>query len=208
MKILFIDTSGKDVSIATYKDNKILSLISQEQFNKHSIYTIPYIKKSLDDSHIKEQEIEKIIVVSGPGSFTGIRIGLTIAKVYSYLLNINVVTISSLKALALSKQNCEVIAIIDARNDNYYVGAYNSRYENLIEEKFMNKQELLSLIKKYPKAILVSNDNFNIDSFEAKKISLDIENIINYYKNDPGVNNFLIKTNYLKKPQAEENKNQ
>lgn len=206
MKILFIDTSLKDVSIATYESGKILSLISECIPNLHSIYTIPYIDRCLTESKIDKKEVEKIIVINGPGSFTGIRIGLTIAKVYSYILNINVVCVSSLKALALSTNGEIIISVLNARNDNYYVGIYDNYYNNLDKECFMNKEELISLISKYDCVKLVSNEEINIDGYIVNTVKLDILNIINYYKDDVGVNNFLVKPNYLKKPEAEEKK--
>ncbi len=129
MKMLFIDTSLKDVSIATYESSKLLSVISECIPNMHSIYTIPYIDRCLTESKIDKKEVEKIIVINGPGSFTGIRIGLTIAKVYSYILNINVVCVSSLKALALSTSGEIIISVLNARNDNYYVGIYDKYYK-------------------------------------------------------------------------------
>ena len=206
MKILFIDTSLKDVSIATYESSKLLSVISECIPNMHSIYTIPYIDRCLTESKIDKKEVEKIIVINGPGSFTGIRIGLTIAKVYSYILNINVVCVSSLKALALSTSGEIIISVLNARNDNYYVGIYDKYYNNLYKECFMNKEELISLISKYDCVKLVSNEEINIDGYIVNTVKLDILNIINYYKDDVGVNNFLVKPNYLKKPEAEEKK--
>lgn len=206
MKILFIDTSLKDVSIATYESSKLLSVISECIPNMHSIYTIPYIDRCLTESKIDKKEVEKIIVINGPGSFTGIRIGLTIAKVYSYILNINVVCVSSLKALALSTSGEIIISVLNARNDNYYVGIYDKYYNNLDKECFTNKEELISLISKYDCVKLVSNEEINIDGYIVNTVKLDILNIINYYKDDVGVNNFLVKPNYLKKPEAEEKK--
>lgn len=206
MKMLFIDTSLKDVSIATYESSKLLSVISECIPNMHSIYTIPYIDRCLTESKIDKKEVEKIIVINGPGSFTGIRIGLTIAKVYSYILNINVVCVSSLKALALSTSGEIIISVLNARNDNYYVGIYDKYYNNLDKERFMNKEELISLISKYDCVKLVSNEEINIDGYIVNIVKLDILNIINYYKDDVGVNNFLVKPNYLKKPEAEEKK--
>lgn len=206
MKMLFIDTSLKDVSIAIYESSKLLSVISECIPNMHSIYTIPYIDRCLTESKIDKKEVEKIIVINGPGSFTGIRIGLTIAKVYSYILNINVVCVSSLKALALSTSGEIIISVLNARNDNYYVGIYDKYYNNLDKERFMNKEELISLISKYDCVKLVSNEEINIDGYIVNTVKLDILNIINYYKDDVGVNNFLVKPNYLKKPEAEEKK--
>ena len=173
MKMLFIDTSLKDVSIATYESSKLLSVISECIPNMHSIYTIPYIDRCLTESKIDKKEVEKIIVINGPGSFTGIRIGLTIAKVYSYILNINVVCVSSLKALALSTSGEIIISVLNARNDNYYVGIYDKYYNNIDKECFMNKEELISLISKYEKGHTLISTTFLMEYVKLYHISSD-----------------------------------
>lgn len=206
MKTLFIDTSNKDVSIATLKDSKILASKEECIFNKHSVYTIPYIKEVLEKGNIETNEIDKILVINGPGSFTGIRIGLTIAKVYSYLLNINVVCISALKALSLSNQS-NTISIIDAKNGNYYVGIYDNNHNIVVEEQFINIDELKHLLNKYPNYKKVSYESFDIENYHIEKIRLDIENIDKYYQDEIGINNFEVTTNYLKLPQALEELN-
>ena len=83
---LFIDTSLSDVSIALVKDNIILSNIKNTSPKEHSIYTTKFIEDILKENNLVPNDINEIIVVNGPGSFTGIRIGVTIAKMYAYLL--------------------------------------------------------------------------------------------------------------------------
>ena len=102
MKALYIDTSSADVSISLLDGTQELRTINENIPNKHSIYTVSYINKVLTDTNTPPEEIQKIYVVNGPGSFTGIRIGVTIAKTFAYLRNIKVVPISTLKALSLT----------------------------------------------------------------------------------------------------------
>ena len=80
---LFIDTSTEDVSIALVKDNVILSSVAESLPNQHSIYAVSYLDKILKSANISEEEVDKVMVVNGPGSFTGVRIGVTIAKVFA-----------------------------------------------------------------------------------------------------------------------------
>ena len=82
MMTLFIDTSFSDVSIAILKDNKILSQKIDNLHMEHSKYVVKYIKECLEESKIDANQIDNIMVCIGPGSFTGIRIGVTIAKTY------------------------------------------------------------------------------------------------------------------------------
>ena len=98
---LFIDTSLADVSIALLKENKLLSQIHNNIPGEHSIYVTKYIEDILKDNNLSPKDVDEIIVVNGPGSFTGIRIGVTIAKIFAYIRKIRIVTISSLKARAI-----------------------------------------------------------------------------------------------------------
>ena len=102
MITLLIDTSLSDVSIAILKENKVLSNITKEIPNQHSIYTVSFIDQCLEASSLKPSDIEQIMVVNGPGSFTGVRIGLTLAKTYAWALNIPISVVSSLEAMAIS----------------------------------------------------------------------------------------------------------
>ena len=116
---LYIDTSSSDVSIACLKDDTLLYSIIRNIPNKHSVYTLSYIKEVLDNSDIDKKNIDNIYVVNGPGSFTGIRIGLTIAKTYSYLLDKPLIPVSSLKTIALSTDKDLILSIIKANSSNY-----------------------------------------------------------------------------------------
>ena len=100
---LFIDTSLSDVSIALLKDEKLLSLINNNIPGEHSVYVTKYIEDILKENNILPNQIKEIIVINGPGSFTGVRIGVTIAKIFAYLLNIRIVSITSLPTGVLFK---------------------------------------------------------------------------------------------------------
>lgn len=201
MKTLFIDTSFSDVSIAILKDNKIISSIQNNIPNEHSIYAHPYIEKVLKDSNTLPKEIDNIMVVNGPGSFTGVRIGLTIAKVYAYLENIPVTLISSLKTLAVSEKGEYILSLIDARNDNYYLGLYDKNYNDVIKEQFTNIKEVKELLNKYSNIKIVTNSKINLDNYQLIT-NINIENIVNYYQDKEQVNAHQVLPNYLKLPQV------
>ena len=146
MICLFIDTSSIDVSIAIIKDKKIISSITKEIPNEHSIYTTQYIEDMLKEANITPKEINKIMVVNGPGSFTGVRIGVTIAKTMAYLLNIDVIPVSSLKILSLSISHDYCLSIINANHDNYYLALYDKENNEIIKEQFANIKKVLEII--------------------------------------------------------------
>lgn len=201
MITLFIDTSNQDVSIALLKDGKIINKITKSIPNEHSKYAVSYIDEVLKKSEITPKEVQSIMVVNGPGSFTGVRIGLTIAKVYALLNDIKVTLISSLKCLAIgNNKNKYILSLINARNDNYYIGFYDNNYNDVINEHFGNIEEVNDIINKYNDVLVVSN-NSDIDNVKVIN-ELDIESIYNYYKDKVKVNPHMVLPNYLKLPQV------
>ncbi len=201
MITLFIDTSNQDVSIALLKDGKVINKITKSIPNEHSKYAVSYIDEVLKKSEITPKEVQSIMVVNGPGSFTGVRIGLTIAKVYALLNDIKVTLISSLKCLAIgNNKNKYILSLINARNDNYYIGFYDNNYNDVINEHFGNIEEVNDIINKYNDVLVVSN---NSDNDNVKVINeLDIESIYDYYKDSEKVSPHMVLPNYLKLPQV------
>ena len=203
---LFIDTSIANVSISIVKDNKILSIIQEDIPNEHSKYATSYVKKVIDEAGIDANDVDNILVVNGPGSFTGVRIGVTIAKTYGYLINKEIIPVSSLKSLALStNQKGNIMSIINANRNNYYVGIYDENYNNIIDEQFVNTNKVLELIEEY-NPYIVSNDFYVLGKYKFNKVNLDILNIVNYYSDKEKVHYHALVPNYLKLPQALENK--
>ena len=199
---LFIDTSLVNVSISVLKDGKILSLIQKEIPNMHSSYTTKFIKDVLDESHIDANDIDNIMVVNGPGSFTGVRIGVTIAKTYGYLIKKEIIPISSLKMLAIStNHNGSILSLIPANKSDYYLGLYDSEFNIIEKERFAKKEEVLAICNKY-NPYIVSPDISIIGKYKINKQKLDIEKIVAYYQNKEKVNYHKLLPNYLKLPQA------
>ena len=203
---LFIDTSLVNVSISVIKDGKILSLIERETPNMHSVYTTKFIKDALDEAKIDANDINNIFVVNGPGSFTGVRIGVTIAKTYGYLIKKEITPVSSLKSLALSANyKGTILSMIPANKSNYYVGVYDNDYNEIVPEEFMAKDKILELCSKY-NPYIVSVDTSIIGKYKINKQKLDILKITDYYMDKEKVNYYKLVPNYLKLPQALEAK--
>ena len=204
---LFIDTSLINVSISIIKDGKILSLIEKEIPNMHSVYATKFIKDALDEAKIDANDIDNIFVVNGPGSFTGVRIGVTIAKTYGYLIKKDITPVSSLKSLAISsKKEDTILSMIPANKSNYYVSVYDNKLNEIVPEEFMNKEKVLELCNKYHPYI-VSTDTSVIGTYKVNKQKLDILKITNYYMDKEKENYYKLVPNYLKLPQALEGKN-
>lgn len=206
MITLFIDTSNDDLIVSILKDNKIMNKLERHCKNEHSIYTVSYIDELLKSCNLLPNDVDNLMVVNGPGSFTGVRIGVTVAKTYAYILKKDVILVSSLKAMALSTKNKTAIALIDAKNSNYYMGVYDMFDNEVTYETFSTKEEVIQKIEKYEDATVISNKDLIIGEYKAKKIKLDIEAIVKYYQNEQPTVIDAILPNYLKLPQVLEDK--
>lgn len=189
---LFIDTSLSDVSIALIKDNKLLNCIHNNIPREHSIYVSSYIETILKDNNLTPDLVDEIIVINGPGSFTGVRIGVTIAKMFAYLRNIRIVSITSLKARIIGIKGKFKLSIIDAMHGNYYIGLYDEN-NNKITEEFNNMDRINEIKNKYDPVVVDSTSTY------------DIEKIILYSKKLPNENPHSVNPIYLKLPEAMEN---
>ena len=87
MKTLFIDSSRKSLSIALANENKLLFVSNVNSYSKHSNYLMSEIQNIISNSNLTINDIDNIVVLNGPGSFTGIRVGVTIAKTLAWALN-------------------------------------------------------------------------------------------------------------------------
>lgn len=205
---LFIDTSNDELIIALLNEDKLIAKKTKKSKNEHSVYTVKYIDDILLENNYKPNDIDNILVVNGPGSFTGVRIGISIAKTYAYLLKKNIIQVSSLRALALSTDNQVAISLIDAKNNNYYLGIYDMFDNNMTYETFTTKEDVLTKINRYENAKVISNKEFTIEDKKVSKVELDIENITRVYLSENKITNVHeVKPNYLKLPQVYEGKN-
>lgn len=110
---LFLDTHDKNIIEVLYKDGNVLDKNIRLSERNHSDYTMPMLDELLKRNKITPHDLGEILICNGPGSFTGVRIGVTIAKTLAYTLGIPIKTISSLDCLALSaKIDEKKVAII------------------------------------------------------------------------------------------------
>ncbi len=202
MITLFIDTSTNTLTVGIIKNDKLLDE-STTSSSEHSKYTLVEIEKLLKKNNILPTEVNKIMVINGPGSFTGVRIGVTIAKTYAWALNIKIIPISTLKAYALSISNFDYyIPLIDARRGYVYSSIYDHNYNEILRDTYISLDELKKHTDKLNNICYISKDKIkNIDTINVK---LDIKKIYDYYKNNDGINSYMLLPNYLKKTEAEE----
>lgn len=205
MITLFLDTSTIKFIVGIYRNFDCLFLDVDDNNNDLSSKVLPKIDNALKKCDLLLDDIDKIIVVNGPGSFTGIRVGVTIAKTLAWTKNIDILTISSLELLATTQSSKEyVVPLIDARRDYFYAGVYLNG-KNIINDQYISRSELLEKIKKITdidNVYFVSYDN--IDNLDIHSPELVIEKIIKKYSNKKSLNPHSVNPNYLKRVEAEE----
>src|SRR5438309_6062986 len=133
MNVLAIDTSNYSLGIALVNQEQVIGEYITNMKKNHSIRVMPAIEKLMQDCEMKPTDLEKIVVAKGPGSYTGVRIGVTIAKTLAWTLNIPLVGISSLEALAANGRyfNGLLSPLFDARRGQIYTGLYHFKENNL-----------------------------------------------------------------------------
>ena len=102
MYTLFISTYDKLITIGLLKNGNLLDFKEIESNQNHSSFNIPTIENILSTNDINTNYLNEIVVVNGPGSFTGVRLGVTIAKTLAYTLDISIKTITSFECIAIS----------------------------------------------------------------------------------------------------------
>jgi tRNA threonylcarbamoyladenosine biosynthesis protein TsaB len=131
MTILAIDTSNNALGVALFDEDRVLGEYITNMKKNHSVRIMPAIHTLLKDCDRAPADLTKIVVAKGPGSYTGVRIGVTIAKTLAWALNIPLVGVSSLEILASGAGryfNGYISPIFDARRGQVYTGLYH--YEN------------------------------------------------------------------------------
>lgn len=201
---LFLDTSSKYLTIAICRDNEQLFVYSEEGNNNLSRKVLPKINEILSKLSIDKKMIDNIYVVNGPGSFTGIRIGVTIAKVWAWTLKKNIFVISSLHALATTKVATKyIVPLIDARRGYVYAGIYQDG-KSILKDQYILFSELKNKIDECTDGDIsyVSYDDF-LD-VEVIRPNIDVSKLLG---GKESLNPHKVNPNYLKNTEAEENLN-
>ena len=178
MKILAFDTSNQPLSVAIIENENIITEQLINIRRNHSIQLMPAIDEAFKEAELTISDIDRIAVASGPGSYTGLRIAVTIAKSLAWAKEIELVGISSLKVLAsnILENNCLIVPIFDARRENIYTGLYirdeDGNLVQLIEDMHVSAIEwadLLSQQEGTQKVKLVGSDASSfIKTFQEK----------------------------------------
>lgn len=167
MTLFALDSSGKTSSVAILKDNEIISESFLNEGLTHSETLLVQIDRVFVQSKIKPEDIDYYAITIGPGSFTGLRIGISTIKGLAFPYNTRCIPVSTLQALAVSSlaKDTLTIPVIDARRDRVYTAAYEKSNEgmplSILKESIMTLRELQEYILTIKKQIHFIGDISN-----------------------------------------------
>lgn len=158
MKILSITTSSNVCSVCILDNTNIIKEISIDNAKTHSENLMPLISQLLTETTNSLDDIDYIACDIGPGSFTGIRIGISSVKAMAEAKKIKIIPVNSLEALAYNAETSEeyICSLIDARNNNAYSGLFDANY-NLVQE--LSADSIDTILENLPnaKTIFIGN---------------------------------------------------
>lgn len=167
MKILAIDTSSKICTVAITEDTKKIIELQSHDEKTHSVKLMPMIDEALKNANLTLSDIDLLACSVGPGSFTGVRIGIATAKAFADIKNIPVVSVSSLEGLAYNLidtttefETTLFCSMIDAKNSNVYCGLYCNSNSGLTQIADLMAEPIDTVISKIN--TLVSNTDTNL----------------------------------------------
>lgn len=192
MYTLILDTSTKLMYIILVDDKtneyKIFTRLTDKD---HSRYIVDDIYNMLKENNLTPNDLSKIVVGRGPGSYTGLRVSGTVAKILSYTLNIKLYSISSIYLL-ISGYKGEVSGLINARRNNFFIGIYNDDKE-ILEDQLLSLDEIINIPNYH---------NYNQVFIDEKTTNVDPIEALNMIREE---DNFTYIPNYLRKTEAEIN---
>lgn len=199
---LFIDTSTHKLIIGIYDGEKELYFNNQNTSNDLSSKLLPQLKEAMNSINLSLNRIDKIYVVNGPGSFTGIRVGVTVAKILAWSLNRKIYPVSELQLLATTKTDKKyIVPMIDARRGYVYGAIYDKNLNVVLNDGYIFYEELMDKINE-----LGSVGDFCFVSYDQIENCVDpivdISKIVDLKLKD--VNPHSLNPNYLKRTEAEE----
>jgi len=155
---LLLDSSNKFLSVGLSRDGKVLDKICYEAWQRQSEMMVTEIDNILKRNKVDKSELNAVVVGVGPGSYTGVRIGVTIAKTIAYALHIKLFAKSS---LSLQKhRDFPTISVFNARSGRSYFGVYEG-LKTIEKDCVVENEKVLQYIKAHP-TYLVNGDTYQL----------------------------------------------
>ena len=206
MICLFFDTSSDLLKVSLIKDDKIIFDKELHTKNDHSSYLVPTIDEAFKSNNIDFKELDEIIVGNGPGSFTGTRISIAVAKTHAFSFNIPVYMISSLEELIYDNDGYDFyVPIIEEKKENLYFSIFDKNKKRVMDDTYSSTEYMYKKLEELDgKILLISLSDKEYEKYDTVKASINALNIMkNIDVNNEKVNPHLLKPNYIKKIEAE-----
>jgi len=184
MKTLIMDTATNLLIVGVINGNET-TVVTRVGKNDNAAYLVNKIDEVLNKANLKLDDIDEIIVGIGPGSYTGIRVSVVVAKTLSYSKSIPLKQISSI-AILTSGYEEEVVGAIDARRKYYFAGTY-LKANSVIKDQYISYDE----IKDETNLVILNKDTIKLNLFNIKKASRKVKDVFN------------LEPNYLRRTEAE-----
>lgn len=217
MKILAIDSTANTSTVAVLENDKLLSVYIANIKNTHSETLLPMVKSVLKTLKLSVNDIDAFAVSEGPGSFTGVRIGVATVKGLAFGMDKKCVGVSTIEALAQNLDGFKgvVCPIMNARRGQVYTGAFLNG-KRILADQCMLLCDLIPLLEEYGAPIYFVGDGYSLiegmenDKFRYVPEALRYQSAysvgkIAYEKLQKGeyTTDNDLRVEYLRKPQAE-----
>ena len=217
MKILALDSTANTSTVAVLENSKLLSICTANIKNTHSETLLPMVKSVLDTLKLTVDDIDAFAVSEGPGSFTGVRIGVATVKGLAFGKEKKCVGVSTIEALARNLDGFSGIAcpIMNARRGQVYTGAFLNG-ARILDDQCMMLCDLIPILEGYGVPIYFVGDGYSLieemdnELFRHTPEQLRYQNafsvgLLAYEKlcKDEYVTDEALRVEYLRKPQAE-----
>lgn len=225
MKILSIDTASDICGVSILEDFNLIKQLDSNSGRTHSENLMPMVQDIISECNLSLKDINLLVCDKGPGSFTGIRIGVATVKAFHDSLNIPCIGISSLEALAYNLKDCITVnsyicSMIDCKNNNCYYAIYqfkDNKFIEISEPKTDNLENILNILSSYSNITCIGDasiiyKDILLSQFPNLRLYPKERNCLNSYSlGIAGLNKFInnnkvsenILPLYIKKPQAQ-----
>lgn len=174
MYSLVIDTATKYLYIALVNNEDILEEIVIEGSKNHAGNSVYMLNKLLNKHNLTIDDISNIYCGEGPGSYTGVRISVTIAKMIAAFKEVRLYAISSLFLAGSGYDNLNVAVLFDARRGNSFSACYG---QNLIEDKLRVTNEFLETVKDFSDLKIVYENDFKVNPLKVIKNAKEVSEV-------------------------------
>lgn len=202
--ILHIDTAQEEATVALSENDKVIEVLQSKDQKNHAAFLQPAIQTIIQHSTFNIQQLNAVSVIAGPGSYTGLRVGLASAKGLCYALSIPLITLNTLKIMAIAAINSsthELInpstlfcSMIDARRDEVFTAMYDNKLNTILQPcaMILNKESFMEIRKSHELVFFGSGaSKWNVICTNNNSIDMSMINMVDaqvilahtYFKN-------------------------